>query len=382
MLVLCLLGDTVRDASVEAWSAPVSGKRRRRVSTVKDATPSAVDRRSDRQLLSVVGLSVSFPSERDSVRVVDGVSFDVDRGETVGIVGESGCGKTVTASAILGLLPGSGQIDGGFVWFEGRDLTTLPEAELQTVRGREIALVSQEPMVSLDPAFRVGSQIEEALRQHLNLSRAAARSRCLELLADVHLSDPAAVARRYPHELSGGMAQRVAIARALSGEPKLLIADEPTTALDVTVQAEILDLLRELQRDRKMAVLIVTHDWGVVADTCDRVVVMYAGQVVERSEVDAVFSRPLHPYTKALLTSNPHHAAAAMLPTIPGTVPAPGSWPTGCRFRPRCAYAEQECAQADIPLQSPFPAHETRCINYEQLIALSRTDRAAPARSD
>ena len=291
-------------------------------------------------LLQLEDLHTQFFTSRGVVRAVDGVSLHIDAGETLGVVGDSGCGKSVTASAIIGLLPGSGRIDGGSIWFGGRDLARASEAELRKLRGRKIAFVSQEPMVSLDPSYRVGFQIEEALRRHRGLSRSAARVRALELLRDMHFVDPGAVARRYPHELSGGMAQRVAIARALAGEPELLIADEPTTALDVTVQAEILELIRELQVTRQMAVLIVTHDWGVVADLCDRVVVMYAGQIVERSDVQSIFDTPLHPYTEALLASNPHLAPeAATLPTIPGTVPPPGSWPAGCRFSARCRYA-------------------------------------------
>jgi peptide/nickel transport system permease protein len=223
-------------------------------------------------------------------------------------------------------------------------------------------------MASLDPAYRVGAQIEEALRCHRGLSRAGARARALELLRDMHFADPAAVARRYPHELSGGMAQRVGIARALAGEPQLLIADEPTTALDVTVQAEILELLRELQLTRRMAVLIVTHDWGVVADLCDRVVVMYAGQVVERADVRPIFDSPLHPYTEALLASNPHLAPeAATLPVIPGTVPPPGSWPAGCRFSARCRYSVAACTELAVAIEAAGGAHETRCLRHDQL---------------
>jgi peptide/nickel transport system permease protein len=369
-LALCLLGDAVRDATTEAWSAPpgraASKERARRVR--QPSTGTAAGR--DRPFLSVEKLSIVFSSPAGTARVVDDVSFDVGEGEAVGIVGESGCGKTVTMSAILGLLPGNGRIDEGHIWFSGRDLARLSEAELRRARGREIALVSQEPMIGLDPAFRVGWQLQEAVRLHLGLPRGEARARAVQLLASVHLPGPETVARRYPHELSGGMAQRVAIARALAGEPKLLIADEPTTALDVTVQAEILELLRELQASRKMAVLIVTHDWGVVADICDRVVVMYAGQVVERSELTEMFRAPLHPYSKALLASNPHHAPNTdRLPTIPGTVPQPGSWPTGCRFHPRCNYATPTCASGTIPLEEPAQGHETRCIHHGQLAA-------------
>jgi peptide/nickel transport system permease protein len=366
MLALSLLGDAVRDATVESWSAPVRTKRAAAKAALASAEPTLP---AEARLLTVQHLSVSFPSREQDVRVVEDVTFDVTAGEIVGIVGESGCGKSVTISAIVGLLPGSGRIDGGSIWFDGKDLARADEAELRELRGRKIALVSQEPMVSLDPSYRVGFQIEEALRHHRGLSRAAARSRALELLRDMHFVDPAAVARRYPHQLSGGMAQRVAIARALAGEPELLIADEPTTALDVTVQAEILELIRELQMTRQMAVLVVTHDWGVVADLCDRVVVMYAGQIVERSDAQSIFDTPLHPYTEALLASNPHLAPeAATLPMIPGTVPPPGSWPAGCRFSARCRYAVAACAELDVAIDSPYQAHETRCIRYDQLI--------------
>jgi peptide/nickel transport system permease protein len=371
MLALSLLGDAVRDAAVENWSAPVTAKRRAAKRTAGTVAPAAAEpaAAAGAPLLSVRQLSVSFPGQDRDVRVVEDVTFDVAAGEIVGIVGESGCGKSVTTAAVIGLLPGAGRIDGGSIWFGGSDLARAGEAELRKVRGRRIAFVSQEPTASLDPSYRVGSQLEEALRQHRGLSRPAARAQALELLRDMHFTDPRAVARRYPHELSGGMAQRVAIARALAGEPELLIADEPTTALDVTVQAEILDLLRELQATRRMAVLIVTHDWGVVADLCDRVVVMYAGQVVERADVQPIFDTPLHPYTEALLAANPHLAPEdATLPVIPGTVPPPGSWPAGCRFGARCRYAAAACAEQAVAIDAPYPAHETRCLRYDQLI--------------
>ena len=360
MLALSLLGDAVRDATVESWSAPVLKKR-----TAATPAPASGVPAVDAPLLAVQQLSVSF----QATRVVEDLTFDVAAGEIVGIVGESGCGKSVTTAAIIGLLPGSGRVDAGSIWFGGRDLARASEAELRKVRGRKIGFVSQEPMASLDPAYRVGFQIEEAVRYHGGLSRRGARARALELLRDMHFTDPETVARRYPHELSGGMAQRVAIARALAGEPQLLIADEPTTALDVTVQAEILDLIRELQATRRMAVLIVTHDWGVVADLCDRVIVMYAGQIVERSDARSIFDSPLHPYTEALLASNPHLAPeAATLPVIPGTVPPPGTWTTGCRFSARCRYAIATCAELDVAIDAPYQAHETRCIRHDQLI--------------
>jgi peptide/nickel transport system permease protein len=369
ILAFCLLGDVVRDTAAETWSAPVVRQTRR--GPRKGPAPSAVQVSANGDaLLSVEGLSVCFTTRSGATRVVDRVSFDVKEGETVGIVGESGCGKTVTASAILGLLPATGAIEEGRVVFSGRNLAALSERELRRVRGKEIALVSQEPMISLDPAFRVGSQLEEALRCHLKFSRLRARARAVELLDTVHLPDPERVARRYPHELSGGMAQRVAIARALAGDPKLLIADEPTTALDVTVQAEILGLLRELKTSRGMAILLVTHDWGVVADSCDRVVVVYAGQVVERAELAAMFRQPLHPYTQALLASDPHNAPEGeILPTIPGLVPQPRSWPSGCRFHPRCTHAVKACCDHTIRLEQVPPGRETRCIRYEELVS-------------
>lgn len=372
VLALGLLGDVVRDATTESWS--VSAHRKRRPSVrpahmpAPSTDPSVVGSTVSTSLLSIERLSVVIESPSGTIPVVDSVNFDVRAGETVGVVGESGCGKTLTALSILGLLPAAGRIAAGRIAFEGRDLTALSERELRRVRGQEIALISQEPMISLNPAFRVGWQIAESLRQHRGLSRKAARTQSVELLRQVHLPDPESVARRYPHELSGGMAQRVAIARALAGEPKLLIADEPTTALDVTVQAEILQLLRELQRQREMAILLVTHDWGVVADMCDRVVVMYAGQVVERGNLSPIFREPLHPYTEGLLASSPHNAAETeMLPSIPGGVPKPGAWPVGCHFHPRCSHSTVACTEGPIPLEQPAANRQTRCIHYDQL---------------
>jgi peptide/nickel transport system permease protein len=364
ILALGLLGDAVRDAMTETWSAPA---RRARRGAGASAAVAPVDPGA---LLSIRGLKVAFRSPRgDEVRVVDDVSFDIGPGETVGVVGESGCGKSATAMAIIGLLPHTGRIEEGTIVFDGRDLTSLPEHELHRIRGREIGLVSQEPMISFNPALRVGAQLAEVVRRHHGVSRTAAKVRVLELLRQVHLPSPESVARRYPHELSGGMAQRVAIARALAGEPKLVIADEPTTALDVTVQAEILELLRELQRERGMAMLLITHDWGVVADICERAVVLYAGQVVERAPLVPMFRQPLHPYTKALLAANPHSAGEAeVLPSIPGNVPQPGHWPDGCHFNVRCAFATAACRERPIPLEQVGDVRETRCIHHEQLL--------------
>lgn len=367
ILALGLLGDVVRDTVTEAWATP-SRRRRRSEDRDETAAPAA----ATDALLSIQHLAVYFSNPAGNpLQVVDDVSFEIGAGETVGVVGESGCGKSATAMSILGLLPQTGQVRAGHILFEGRDLTHLPEREVHRVRGAEIGLISQEPMISLNPTFRVGWQLAEVVRRHQGLSRSAARSRVLELLGQVNLPNPESVARRYPHELSGGMAQRVAIARALAGEPKLLIADEPTTALDVTVQAEILELLRELQEKRGMAILLITHDWGVVADICERAVVLYAGQVVEQASVAEIFKEPCHPYTKALISANPHGLTDSdTLPTIPGSVPQPGQWPEGCHFHPRCPYATDACLQGPIPLEDAGAGRETRCIHHEQVAAV------------
>lgn len=383
ILAFGLLADVVRDTTSEGWSTPLqrSTSRARRRTPMKVSSPSprplepvakpaakpVIEPAAD-ALLSIEGLRVSFGSATSARTVLDDVSLEVRPGETIGLVGESGCGKTATAMSILGLLPGTGRIEAGTIWFNGRDLAALPERELRGIRGKEIGLISQEPMISLNPAFRIGRQLAEAVRKHHGVTFREAHSRAIALLRRVHLPDPETVARRYPHELSGGMAQRVAIARALAGEPKLLIADEPTTALDVTVQAEILDLLREIQREHGMAVLLVTHDWGVVADICDRAVIMYAGQVVECAELLPMFQQPLHPYTEALLAANPQNATGTeMLPAIPGSVPPPGQWPLGCHFHTRCRYATDACREASIQLEQPANGRLTRCIHHDQL---------------
>ncbi|MEV8311130.1 dipeptide/oligopeptide/nickel ABC transporter permease/ATP-binding protein [Streptomyces flavidovirens] len=366
VMALGKLGDAIRDAAIERWSvskmsghqAPPSAQVKTDTSTATDADPNPG------ALLSVRNLSIEIAG----TPVVQGVSFDVREGETLGVVGESGCGKSVTSLGILGLIPGGGRITSGRVVFDGVDLANSPAA-LAQVRGSGIAYVSQEPMVALDPTYTVGQQLAEAVKRHHRCTGRAARERVSALLEMVNIPGPAAVAKRYPHQLSGGMAQRVAIALALAGNPKLLIADEPTTALDVTVQAEILALLRTLQADTGMAVLIVTHDWGVVADLCHRSVVMYAGQVVEQAEVEAMFTRPYHPYTAGLLAANPHLVGDGQsLPTISGTVPAPRDWPSGCRFAARCTLVTDVCTNEPVALTQPAPDRLTRCIHSQQLL--------------
>jgi peptide/nickel transport system permease protein len=315
-------------------------------------------------VLSLRGLTVAI----DDTPVVENISFDVRPGETLGLVGESGCGKSITGRAILGLLPAGGRVVAGSCVFDGRDLARLSQREYRGVRGSQIALISQEPLASLDPNRTVGAQLGQLVRLHQGGSRTAARKRVISLLEQVKMAEPPAVARRYPHELSGGMAQRVCIAAALVGSPRLLIADEPTTALDVTVQANILDLLRSVQQDTNMAILLVTHDWGVVADSCDRAVVMYAGQVVESTSVRAMFRQPLHPYTDGLLSSNPHGAPLGQeLPAIRGRVPRPGTWPAGCHFQSRCRLAQADCESGPIAIEEPASGRLTRCLHHDLL---------------
>jgi peptide/nickel transport system permease protein len=304
----------------------------------------------------------------------------VQPGETVGIVGESGSGKTVTASAILDSLDGSAAVTGS-VWFEGVELLRAPKAVRRATRGSGIAYISQDPMVALDPSFTVQSQLGELVRRHHGLRGAAQRARVLRLLGQVGLPEPGAIARRHPHQLSGGMAQRVSIAMALAGDPKVLIADEPTTALDVTIQGEILDLLRRLRDETGMGIVIITHDLGVIADLADRVVVMYAGEVVEQGAVGTLFAEPGHPYTRALLAANPIASERGKpLVSIPGSVPRPGSWPTGCHFAARCPFATDACTRAPIPL-APVPDasgdHASRCIRIDAVLADSTDRRVA-----
>jgi len=306
-------------------------------------------------LLSVRDLRTWFHTDQGVVRAVDGVSFDVRPGEMLGIVGESGCGKTVTSLSVLGLLPQPpAKIeDGSSIRFGDEELVGAGDRRLRALRGNDIAMIFQEPMSSLNPVYSVGNQIAEALRLHRRMDRKAARAESIRLLAEVGIPEPERRVDEYPHQLSGGMRQRVMIAMALSCEPKLLIADEPTTALDVTIQAQILELLASLRERHEMAVLLITHDLGVVAEVCDRVLVMYAGQVVESGSVHEIFADPQHPYTRGLLDSLPSvDDPGQRLNSIPGTVPNPLHWPAGCRFRARCPEAGGRCddAQALVEL--------------------------------
>jgi peptide/nickel transport system ATP-binding protein len=298
------------------------------------------------------------------VRAVDGVTFDIEDGQTVGLVGESGCGKSVTALSIVRLLDkGTGRIVGGEVLYRGKNLVSLPEQEMRRIRGNEISMVFQEPMTSLNPVIPVGDQIAETVRLHQGAGRREARERAIEMLRLVKIAEPQKQARSYPHQLSGGQRQRVMIAMALACTPKLLIADEPTTALDVTIQAQILELIAELQQRLGMAVLLITHDLGVIAERVDEVAVMYAGKIVERATPATIFSRPMHPYTIGLMKSMPGTAAPkTRLEAIPGMVPNPLDWPSGCHFRDRCVRAEAECARAQPPLIEVEPGHHVACF--------------------
>jgi peptide/nickel transport system ATP-binding protein len=327
------------------------------------------DARHNGPLLSVTDLTVEFLSDRGWSTVVDHVSFTVDRAEIVGLVGESGSGKTVTSKAVMGLVPTPpGRMVAGSVVLDGVELSALARRDLEDVRGDAIAMIFQEPMSSLNPAYTVGEQIAETIRRHRGASRSSAWDAAVKALARVEIPQPAVRARSYPHELSGGMCQRAIIAMALSCGPKLVIADEPTTALDVTIQAQILHLLREICNEAGTAILYISHDLGVVAEICDRVVVMYAGQVVEQASTLDLFRSPTHPYTEGLLRSLPSVAARGQaLYSIHGQPPLPGTMPPGCRFHPRCPYAEGRCASAPVELAHLGTGQQSRCLRSSEL---------------
>jgi oligopeptide/dipeptide ABC transporter ATP-binding protein len=324
-------------------------------------------------LLEVKDLKTYFPTRAGLVLAVDGVSFFIDRGELLGLVGESGCGKSMTALSIMRLIAPPGKIVAGEIIFDGRDLLKLSNREMRDVRGDDIAMIFQDPMTSLNPVYTVGEQIAEALRLHRKLSRKDARKGAVDAMREVAIPDAEMRADDYPHQLSGGMRQRIMIAMALACDPKLLIADEPTTALDVTIQAQILDLLDNLRKTRELAVLLITHDLGVVAEVADRVAVMYTGKIVEESTVDELFARPKHPYTEGLLRSVPKLtmkdvAKATRLQTIEGMVPKPTALPPGCHFEPRCPYRMPRCREGEIPLYPVGEEATARCVLYDPAV--------------
>ncbi len=326
--------------------------------------------------LDVKDLQTWFYTRQGIVKAVDGVSFNLRKGETLGIVGESGCGKSITALSVMRLVPDPpGRIIGGRVTLDGRDLLDLDEAEMRLVRGNDISMIFQEPMTSLNPVLTIGYQIAEALILHRDMSRAEALSRAVEMLDMMRIPEPAQRAREYPHQLSGGMRQRAMIAMALACNPKVLIADEPTTALDVTIQAQILDLIVRLQQELGTAVILITHDLGVVAETTQRIIVMYAGRKVEEADVVPLFSNPMHPYTHGLMASVPRlaimsgedTAAAERLEEIPGIVPPLNNLPPGCAFAPRCRFADDRCRAEYPPYQEKQPGHWAACWHSERL---------------
>jgi dipeptide transport system ATP-binding protein len=304
-------------------------------------------------LLEIENLSVTFPAQSGELRAVDGVSLTLDKGEVLGIVGESGSGKSVGMLAVMGLVPFPGRVQADRLTFEGRDLLSLSAHERRRLTGKDVAMIFQEPTTSLNPSFTIGFQLTETLRVHEQMDHKAARHRAIDLLEQVGIPSPESRLSAYPHQMSGGMNQRVMIAMAIACNPKLLIADEPTTALDVTIQAQILDLLLSLQRDRGMALILITHNMGVVSDTAERVAVMYAGQIMEERATDALFTAPQHPYTAALLAARPEASeGGGRLATIPGIVPGANDRPRGCLFSPRCAYATPLAAQTRPALRS------------------------------
>jgi oligopeptide/dipeptide ABC transporter ATP-binding protein len=323
-------------------------------------------------LLEVRNLKTYFATRRGEVRAVDDVTFTLNHGETLSLVGESGCGKSVTALSIMRLVSPPGRIVGGEVIFEGRDLLKLDREKMRAIRGNDIAMIFQDPMTSLNPVYSVGDQIAEAIRLHRGVSKREAWQEAIKGMRDVSIPAPEVRAKNYPHEMSGGMRQRVMIAMALACDPKLLIADEPTTALDVTIQAQILDLLTGLREKRNLALLLITHDLGVVAETSDRVAVMYAGRIVEQAPVRELFKHPRHPYTEGLLRAVPRldetsEQKKRRLQTIEGVVPNPLELPPGCRFAPRCAHVREKCREGEVPLIEINPQHSTRCVRVNEI---------------
>lgn len=316
-------------------------------------------------LLEVKDLKVQFAGGQGEVTVVDGIDLAIAPAETLGIVGESGCGKSVTSLSVMRLLGKNGRIH-GHIRFDGEDIVSLSEREMQAIRGHKLAMIFQEPMTSLNPLHTIGKQISEPLIKHLHLSKAEAKQKAIQLLKDVGIPRPEQIYAEYPHQLSGGMRQRVMIAIAMACDPKLIIADEPTTALDVTIQAQILELMKRLKKERQSSIMLITHDLGVVAEMCDRVVVMYAGQVVEEADVRTLFRSPNHPYTVGLMKSMPAIAAGEeRLQSIPGVVPAASDMPSGCRFAPRCPHVMKICKEQAPDLLQVEESHKCRCWLYQ-----------------
>ena len=319
---------------------------------------------SQENLLEVKHLRTEFfSSKKSSVTAVDYVSFDIKKGEIVGLVGESGCGKSVTSLSIMQLLKDTpGKITNGEVIFQGHNLLNASKKEMLDIRGDKMSMIFQEPMSSLNPSMRIDKQMIEGIRLHTPLTKAEARKKAADILSQVGIPDPQRVLKNYPHQLSGGMSQRVMIAMAMSCEPDLLIADEPTTALDVTIQAQILELMKKIQQDKGMSILLITHDLGVVAEMCSRVIVMYAGKIVEEAPVEILFANPTHPYTQGLIASVPKLGSGVkVLPSIPGSVPDLSAMPKGCRFAPRCKYATEKCHQEQPELLSVGEKQKCRC---------------------
>jgi peptide/nickel transport system ATP-binding protein len=316
-------------------------------------------------ILSVRDLRVEFVTRRDTLRAIDGVSFDIAKGEVLGVVGESGAGKSVTGLAVIGLIDPPGRISGGEIHLLGKRIDHLPPEEIRRVRGKRIGMIFQDPLTSLNPLYKIGDQIVETIRTHANLSETAARKRAIDLLAEVGIPAPEKRIDAYPHEFSGGMRQRVVIALAICAEPELIIADEPTTALDVSVQAQIITLIKRLGRDHGTAVMLVTHDMGVIAETCDRVAVMYAGRIAEIGPVQDVVQNPLHPYAKGLMGAIPTLAGEdKRLVQIPGSMPRLSAIPAGCSFNPRCAFAFDRC-RVERPEPLPQGAQAVACHLYD-----------------
>lgn len=315
-------------------------------------------------VLSVRDLELWFNGDYGAIKILNKVSFDVPKGKTLGIVGESGCGKSMTSLCIMQLLKSPPAVINGSIKLRGRELLALSDRQMQQIRGNRISMIFQEPMTSLNPVFTIGNQMAETFMLHQGLSRKEAEKKSIELLNLVKIPLPEQRMKEFPYQLSGGMRQRVMIAMALACQPELLIADEPTTALDVTIQAQILDLMRNLQKEMGTAICFITHDLGVVSEMCDRVLVLYCGEVMEESSVDDIFNDPQHPYTKGLMSTLPKYDEPGALPTIPGTVPPSGKYPKGCVFAPRCPYATEQCVQCKPPLVELSGDRKVRCFRY------------------